>query len=205
VIPAKGQRKCPKQRQVGQPQLTPRPGRQAGASSVDAIDTASTSSSSDSEDQEPQEAQPAQAYKVKTVSVYVAAVVELYHTQVSLGLNNNPNFRGMALKVLLKDLSRKQAQRRREAFEDRGAKGLNSGYTSEQFLHMQDQLLSGANKSPQNLRTRFDALLGHYLLLCGDNRRAAKLSKLSALQYPASEGPTPYWVLVLQSDKSKNN
>jgi hypothetical protein len=88
---------------------------------------------------------------VKTVNVYVVANAELYHTQVSLGLNDNPNLRGMALKVLLKDLLRKQAQKRRETFEDCGAKGLNSGYTLEQFLHMQDQLLSGANKSPQNL------------------------------------------------------
>lgn len=70
---------------------------------------------------------------------------------------------------------------------------------------MQDQLLSSANRSPQSLQTRLDILLGRYLVLCGDNSRAAKLSELSVIQYLVSEGPTFCWVLVLQSDKSKNN
>ena len=61
----------------------------------------------------------------------------------------HPNFRGTALKSLMKDLARTQAQKRRDAFEDRGAKGVNTGYTTEQFLHLQDQLLSNAQSSAQ--------------------------------------------------------
>lgn len=81
--------------------------------------------------------------------VYVAAIAEIYYTQVSLGLNKHPNFRSVGLKTLMKDLMQKQAQKRRDAFEDRGAKGLNTGYTTEQFLHLQDQLLLSAQSSAQ--------------------------------------------------------
>jgi len=61
----------------------------------------------------------------------------------------HPNFRGTALKSLMKDLARTQAQKRRDAFENRGAKGVNTSYTIEQFLHLQDQLLSNAQSSAQ--------------------------------------------------------
>lgn len=74
-----------------------------------------------------------QPYKKDIVEVYIAAIAELYHIQILLGLNNSPNFRGMAIETLLKDLLQKQAQKSREASEDRGAKGLNAGYRSEQF------------------------------------------------------------------------
>jgi hypothetical protein len=46
------------------------------------------------------------------------------------------------------DLARKQAQGRRADFEDREAKGLNAGYTTEQLLHLQDQLFCSAKSSP---------------------------------------------------------
>jgi hypothetical protein len=71
-----------------------------------------------------------------TVKVYVAAIAELYNTQLSLGIAHGPKFRGQSLKALMTDLARKQAQKRKAAFEDRGAKGLNASYTMEQFLHL---------------------------------------------------------------------
>jgi hypothetical protein len=124
-----------------------RTGAGAGASAgcLNAVDT--VSSSSDSEDLEASNS--LRFLTVKSVRVYIAAIAEIYHTQVSLGLNTHPNFRGTALKSLIKDLARTQAQKRREAFEDRGAKGANSGYTTEQFLHLQDQLLSSMQSSAQ--------------------------------------------------------
>jgi hypothetical protein len=83
---------------------------------------------------------------------------------------------------------------------------VNTGYTTEQFLHLQDQLLLSAQSSAQqSLWTCLDLLLRHYLFLCGDNRQAAELSELFVLQYPASKGPTPCWVLVLQNEQSKTN
>jgi hypothetical protein len=163
LLPPKGPRKGPKRR-VGRPsqselamegpRSTPRSkqagagtGASAGASTgcLDAVDT--VSSSSDSEDLEGSNS--LRFLTVKTVRVYIAAIAEIYHTQVLLGLNTHPNFRGTALKSLIKDLARTQARKRRDAFEDRGAKGANSGYTTEQFLHLQDQLLSSAQSSAQ--------------------------------------------------------
>ena len=41
-----------------------------------------------------------------------------------------------------------------------------------------------------------DLLFGHYYLLRGENRRKIELADLSLLNYPSSEGPTPYGCLV---------
>jgi hypothetical protein len=87
--------------------------------------------------------------KWKTVNVYNAAIAELYHYQVSMGLNKAPNFRGATHRSLMKGLLRTQGQRSRDAFEDRGAGGIDSGYSQEEFLQMQDKLLSRAKKAPQ--------------------------------------------------------
>jgi hypothetical protein len=87
--------------------------------------------------------------KYETVVVYSAAIAELYHRQVSMGLNTAPSFRGAAFKGLMRDLQRTQEKRSREAVEDRGAGGMAAGYTLKEFLHMQDQLLSGAKSSIQ--------------------------------------------------------
>jgi hypothetical protein len=65
------------------------------------------------------------------MQVYVAAIAEIYYTQVLLRLNMHPNFHGTALKSLIKDLARIQAQKRQDAFEDHGAKGVNTSYTTE--------------------------------------------------------------------------
>jgi len=72
------------------------------------------------------------------MQVYIAAIAEIYYTQVSLRLNTHANFRGTALKSLIKDLAQTQAQKRHDAFKDRGAKGVNTSYTTKQFLHLQD-------------------------------------------------------------------
>jgi hypothetical protein len=87
--------------------------------------------------------------KWKTVNVYNAAIAELYHYQVSIGLNKAPNFRGATHRSLMKGLLRTQEQRSCDAFEDCGAGGIDSGYSQEEFLQMQDKLLSRAKKAPQ--------------------------------------------------------
>jgi hypothetical protein len=87
--------------------------------------------------------------KYETVKVYSAAIAELYNTQVSMGLNQAPPFRGAAFKGLMRDLQRTQEKRAQETFEDRDASGIAAGYTLEEFLHMQDQLLSSAKSTIQ--------------------------------------------------------
>jgi len=66
-----------------------------------------------------------------------------------MGINKHSNFRGAALKRLMNGLARQQAQKRQETFEDWGSGSINDGYSTEQFLLMQDQLLAGAAKSLQ--------------------------------------------------------
>jgi hypothetical protein len=111
-------------------------GASVGASTgcLDAVDI--VSSSLDSKDLEGSSS--LQFLTIKTVQVYIAAIAKIYYTQVSLGLNTHANFRGTALKSLMKDLAQTQAQKRRDAFEDHRAKGVNTSYTTEQFLHLQD-------------------------------------------------------------------
>jgi hypothetical protein len=87
--------------------------------------------------------------KYETVKVYIAAIAELYHAQVSIGSNQAPSFRGAAFKGLMRDLQRTQEKRARETFEDRGASGIAAGYTLEEFLHIQDQLLSSTKSTIQ--------------------------------------------------------
>jgi hypothetical protein len=80
---------------------------------------------------------------------YISAIVELYHYQVSIGFNRTPTFRAATHKSLMKGLSRTQNQGSRDTFQARGAGGIDSSYSQEEFLQMQDKLLSGARKAPQ--------------------------------------------------------
>jgi hypothetical protein len=80
--------------------------------------------------------------------VYLAAIAELYSAQVSMGVNKQSHFRGAALKRLVNGLARQQMQRRQGAFEDWGSGSINDGYSTEQFLLMQDQLLAWGCKEP---------------------------------------------------------
>ena len=60
------------------------------------------------------EAEPANCpvpLKYETVKVYSAAIAELYHTQVSMGLNWAPSFQGVAFRGLIKDLQYSQERR----------------------------------------------------------------------------------------------
>jgi hypothetical protein len=66
-----------------------------------------------------------------------------------MGLNTAPTFRGAMHKALMKGLLCTQDKRSRDAFEDRGARGIDSSYSQEEFLQMQDKLLLGARKTSQ--------------------------------------------------------
>ena len=49
-------------------------------------------------------------------------------------------------------------------------------------------------------------LLGHYLVLCGENLRIVELAGLSLVEFLAkNEGPTPCFAIVLQITSSKTN
>ena len=110
---------------------------------------------------------------------------------------------------------------------DRGASGITSGYTDEEFLRLQDSLLKkheghypsrfkalycalrlmncSLTADWQNLRTRLDILLGHFLVTRGETRRAAELAGLSLLQWPKHHGPTPCFAVVMKMSNGKTN
>jgi hypothetical protein len=130
------------------------------------------------------------AMKWTTVDTWMSAIAELYNTQKSLGRNKYPNFRGAALNGLLDAYKRGQHARDRDAFEDRGATGITSGYTDDEFLQLNRVLLAGAHErtGSTNLRTRVDVLLGHFLVLRGQSRRDAELSELCHLSVGRGRG-----------------
>ena len=113
------------------------------------------------------------------------------------------------MKDLIKATKEAQDARDREAFVDRGVGGINAGYSDEEFLSLQRHLLEGACKQSHTylhfLRTRVDALMGHFYVLRGENRREAELADLALLSYPTSEGPTPCRAVVFTISKGKTN
>ncbi|KAG6996259.1 hypothetical protein FocnCong_v013425 [Fusarium oxysporum f. sp. conglutinans] len=110
-----------------------------------------------------------------TIDAYIAAVIELWRLQVAHGNANTENPRGAAVQGFLE---------------------IQAGYSPDEWLRVQDLLLSGAAYMPQNLRTRVDLLFGHYYLLRGENRRKIELADLSLLDYPSLEGLTPCGCLI---------
>ncbi|KAM4061819.1 centromere DNA-binding protein complex CBF3 subunit, domain 2 domain-containing protein [Hirsutella rhossiliensis] len=126
-----------------------------------------------------------------TIDAYIAAVIELWRLQVAHGNANTENPRGAAVRGFLEQRGRQRGKHDRASFKDRGSDGIQAGYLPDEWLRIQDLLLTGAAYTPQNLRTRVDLLFGHYYLLRGENRRKMELADLSLLDYPPSEGPTP--------------
>ncbi|KAH7472031.1 hypothetical protein FOMA001_g13641 [Fusarium oxysporum f. sp. matthiolae] len=131
-----------------------------------------------------------------TIDAYIAAVIELWRLQVAHGNANTENPRGAAVRGFLEQRGRQRGKHDRASFKDRGTDGIQAGYSPDEWLRVQDLLLSGAAYMPQNLGTRVDLLFGHYYLLRGENRRKMELADLSLLDYPSSEGPTPCGCLV---------
>jgi hypothetical protein len=140
-----------------------------------------------------------------TLDAYVAAVIELWRLQVAHGNHNIENPRGPAVRGFLEQRGRQRGRFGRETFQDRGAEGIQAGYSSEEWQRVQTILLSETAQTPQNLRTRVDLLFGHYSLLRGENRRKMELADLSLLDYPASEGPTQCGCLVALLRDGKMN
>ncbi|RKK12793.1 hypothetical protein BFJ65_g12053 [Fusarium oxysporum f. sp. cepae] len=131
-----------------------------------------------------------------TINAYIAAVIKLWRLQVAHGNANTENPRGAAVRGFLEQRGRQRGKHDHASFKDRGTDGIQAGYSPDEWLRVQDLLLSGATYMPQNLRTRVNLLFGHYYLLRGENRRKIELADLSLLDYPSSEGPTPCGCLV---------
>jgi hypothetical protein len=67
--------------------------------------------------------------KAGTVDSYIAAVLQLYKVQQALGHNTLRHPRGGVLRDIVRQTKEAQDTRDREAFIDRGAGGINAGYS----------------------------------------------------------------------------
>jgi hypothetical protein len=97
-----------------------------------------------------------------SVETYVSAVVSIYNNQVTRGLNHNPHPRGPAVKAMLAAHSRKERQRRRDAYKDRGKGTIQNGYKLDDMRRLVSTLWDGSGEAcEQNLRT---ALVSFFVL-----------------------------------------
>jgi hypothetical protein len=84
-------------------------------------------------------------FKASTIyDSYLSALSELHEYQYTMELTREAKFRGVVLKQLMDMRRSQQDQHSRAAFEDRGAGGLNGGYSDSEFLALQAQLLRGS-------------------------------------------------------------
>lgn len=144
----------------------------------------------------------------KSADVWMAALSELYTSQVALGNNTCDNFRGAAFKSKMTSLKNMTATIQRETDADRGIDGLSNRYSDEEFLAINRHLLqsSGNNQqAAQHLRTHLDITLGHYYVLRGESRRMAELADFQIQRFPEAEGATPCDVLIFVLDRGKTN
>jgi hypothetical protein len=112
----------------------------------------------------------------RSISNYISAVTELYRTQKTLGKNTYPPLRGSALKALNHVARRKERKRKIDNYHDRLADTTADGYDDRQKRRLADHFLIVGDYD--SMRNRLDFLLGHAMLLRGDNRRAMQLTEL---------------------------
>jgi len=120
-------------------------------------------------------------------------------------MNAHPSPRVDNVRQYLKTLQRRDAQLKREQFEDKGKDTLLDGYDEEQLERICESLWAHSDSSPEcHFRTLVDQLLSHYMLARGDNRRSAEISDLHTFEFPG-EGPTRCMPLIFTTRGGKEN
>jgi hypothetical protein len=141
----------------------------------------------------------------RSVRGYITAITDLYRTQKALGINSHSSPREDNVRQYLKTLQRRDAQRKKELFEDKGKDTLLDGYDEEQFGRVCESLGAHSDASPEcHFRTLVDVLLSHYMLTRGGDRRAAEISDLFTFEF-LGEGPIRCMPLIFTSRASKEN
>ena len=142
----------------------------------------------------------------RSVRTYVTAITDLYREQKALGINSHLSPREDIAREYLRSLQRKDAQRDREQYADKGRDTLLDGYSKEEFERVYKELWAhGAESSEEcHLRTLIDVLLGHYMLTRGGDRRAAEISDLFTFEFKG-EGPTRCMPLIFTTRAGKQN
>lgn len=149
-----------------------------------------------------------QTLGISAVKSYVASIVDLWSFQKSKGMNPNPSPRGEALNGLLRARRLGEHTRKRLEFTDRAAGTLQDGYNEAKLIEAIRWCWSRQKwlkqSTEQHLRTATDFLLGHSMLLRGENRLGAQLPDFFSLELP-NEGPTPCHAMLMIMDNGKMN
>jgi hypothetical protein len=141
----------------------------------------------------------------RSVRSYITAITDLYRAQKALGMNTHPSPREDNVRDYLKSLQRRDAQRDKANYADKGRDTLLDGYTEQEFERVCHELWAHSSESPEcHLRTLVDLLLGHYMLTRGGDRRAAEISDLFTFEF-AGEGPTRCMPLIFTTRAGKQN
>jgi hypothetical protein len=141
----------------------------------------------------------------RSVRTYVTAITDLYRTQRALGMNTHPSPREDNVREYLKSLQRRDAQRDKENYADKGRDTLLDGYSEAEFDRVCHELWAHSGITTEcHFRTLVDLLFGHYLLTRGGDRRAAEISDLFTFEF-AGEGSTRCMPLIFTTRAGKQN
>ncbi|KJZ69682.1 hypothetical protein HIM_10929 [Hirsutella minnesotensis 3608] len=133
------------------------------------------------------------------------AITDLYRTQKALGMNTHPSPREDNVREYLKSLQRRDAQRDKESYADKGRDTLLDGCSEPEFERVCHELWAHSGTSTEcHFRTLVDLLFGHYLLTRGGDRRAAEISDLFTFEF-AGEGSTRCMPLIFTTRAGKQN
>ena len=140
---------------------------------------------------------------IATLKAYTAAIVDLYESQKTCGMNSNPPPRGRSVKALLKTQKIDNVNKKRSEHAVRGTATYLDGYSTR------DQLVSLSNyflhrNCEEGLRDRLAFLLAHYGLLRGDNARRLELADLHTV-VSENEGFTRCVAFLMTLDNGKTN
>jgi len=120
-------------------------------------------------------------------------------------MNIYPSLRVDSVRDYLKTLQRRDTQRDRDNYANKGRDTLLDGYTEEEFELVSRELWAHSHTAPEcHFRTLVDLLLGHYMLARGSDRRAAEISDLFTFEF-SGEGPTRCMPLILTTRAGKQN
>jgi hypothetical protein len=141
----------------------------------------------------------------RSVRTYITAMTDLYRTQRALGMNTHPSPREDNVREYLKSLQRRDTQRDKDNYADKGRDTLLDGYSESEFERVCHELWAHSSTSTEcHFRTLVDLLFGHYLLTRGGDRRAAEISDLFTFEF-AGEGSTRCMPLIFTTRAGKQN
>jgi hypothetical protein len=103
--------------------------------------------------------------KYNTARGYINAIINIYHSQIALGLHNYLNPRGIKVKAHLKEIQAGYHRRVRTRHKDRAIKTILDSITHEKLRKFVHKCWEKPNSSEQFLRTNLDFLMGHFFLL----------------------------------------